>query len=241
MHTVVAPSPVTRLYLEMTLRLYIVRHGETDWNRERRIQGQLDVPLNETGMAQAALVAQALKDVHFVRAHTSDLQRACKTAETILQHHPGIELVKDEALRERYMGELEGELANAVKSAPSKETMDAMVGRCQAWYMHSIVEYMSSKIKRSIPVTGRPESILVVSHGALISTLVRMLVADRVVVCGKGVFIGHCWNTGVSIIDYPMRRGERDRSFMGTLTRYSDVSHLVRTQHVEENADELVQ
>lgn len=59
-------------------RMYIVRHGETEWNRIRKIQGQLDIPLNETGLKQAGLVAEALKDIPFVRAFSSDLQRAAK-------------------------------------------------------------------------------------------------------------------------------------------------------------------
>jgi len=62
------------------LQLYIVRHGETAWNKERRIQGQLDVPLNEVGTAQAASVGRALKDVHFIKAFSSDLQRASKVS-----------------------------------------------------------------------------------------------------------------------------------------------------------------
>ena len=59
-------------------RVYIVRHGETEWNRIRRIQGQSDVPLNEIGAQQAMLVAEALKDVPFERAFSSDLQRTSK-------------------------------------------------------------------------------------------------------------------------------------------------------------------
>ena len=59
-------------------RIYVVRHGETDWNRMRRLQGQSDVSLNETGLEQSVLVGEALKDVPFVRAFSSDLQRALK-------------------------------------------------------------------------------------------------------------------------------------------------------------------
>lgn len=59
-------------------RMYIVRHGETEWNRIRRIQGQSDIPLNETGLRQAMLVGEALKGIPFARAFSSDLQRAAK-------------------------------------------------------------------------------------------------------------------------------------------------------------------
>ncbi|KAL4067765.1 histidine phosphatase superfamily [Scleroderma yunnanense] len=227
------------------LQLYIVRHGETAWNRERRIQGQLDVPLNEVGVAQVASVAQALKDVHFVKAFTSDLQRASKTAEAILRYHPSIQLVKDEALRERHMGELEGELAKSAKSAPSKETTEALVKRCHTWYTRSIVAYISSRIREGIPAQGPrgPECILVVSHGALISTLLRMLVGGKMILCTRDVVIGHCVNTGVSVIDYSIRREGKDGrpNLMGTLVQFSNTTHLVRMRSLEDNVDESVQ
>lgn len=57
-------------------RVFVVRHGETDSNRNRIIQGQLDTQLNATGLAQAAVTAEALKSVSFDKAFTSDLQRA---------------------------------------------------------------------------------------------------------------------------------------------------------------------
>ncbi|KAI6127735.1 phosphoglycerate mutase-like protein [Pisolithus thermaeus] len=226
-----------------SFRLYIVRHGETDWNRTRRIQGQKDVPLNETGIAQAALVAQALKEVPFIKAYTSDLQRASKTAEVILQYHPSVIIEKDEALREIYMGELEGEPGNSMKPAPSKETTEALMRRWQSWYSRSIIGYMLSKIKNGIPgdgIGGGPECILVVSHGGLISNMVRVLVASSAVLPARGVVVQRCLNTGVSIIDYSESIQGRNMGIhlKGTLTKYSDVTHLTRTNVVEENVDE---
>ncbi|KIO13510.1 hypothetical protein M404DRAFT_12445 [Pisolithus tinctorius Marx 270] len=223
-------------------RLYIVRHGETDWNITRRIQGQKDVPLNETGIAQAALVAQALKEVPFVKAYTSDLQRASKTAEIILRYHPCVILEKDEALREVYMGELEGEFGGSSKSAPSKETTEALMRRWQSWYSRSIIGYMLSKVKKDIPESGigDPECILAVSHGGLISNMVRVLVANAAILPVQGVVVGRCLNTGVSIIDYSIPRQNQGRYLKGTLVRYSDVTHLARTKVVEENVDERI-
>ena len=57
-------------------RVYIVRHGETDHNRQGIVQGQLDTPLNEAGVEQARLAADALEDTPFEVAYSSDLQRA---------------------------------------------------------------------------------------------------------------------------------------------------------------------
>ena len=62
-----------------------MRHGETDWNAERRLQGYTDIPLNARGLAQASQMAKALKKVHFQfdALYTSDLQRAKQTAQAI--------------------------------------------------------------------------------------------------------------------------------------------------------------
>ena len=73
------PDPTAgpaRMTAPPVIRLYIIRHGETNENRERIIQGQLDTKLNADGIQQAYLCAERLKDVHFVGALTSDLQRA---------------------------------------------------------------------------------------------------------------------------------------------------------------------
>ena len=66
-------------------RLYLVRHGETDWNATQRCQGTVDVPLNACGRNQAEALADALRDVRFDAAYSSPLARARRTAETILR------------------------------------------------------------------------------------------------------------------------------------------------------------
>ncbi len=65
------------------MEIFLVRHGETAWNRQRRLQGRTDIPLNDTGLAEARKAAKALQDVAFDRIFTSPLQRARKTAEII--------------------------------------------------------------------------------------------------------------------------------------------------------------
>ena len=84
-----------------TVRVYIIRHGETEENRKKIIQGQLDTRLNSEGERQADLAAKALKDVPFDICYSSDLQRAADTAERILVYHPGLEVRTKTALRER--------------------------------------------------------------------------------------------------------------------------------------------
>jgi alpha-ribazole phosphatase len=93
--------------------LYLVRHGQTDWNREGRYQGQSDVPLNAAGLQQAADLAEKLNGQHFEAVYSSDLKRAHRTAE-ILAEHLGLHVRSDPRLREIDQGEWEGVLYSEI-------------------------------------------------------------------------------------------------------------------------------
>jgi probable phosphoglycerate mutase len=97
----------TRPMHESATHICLVRHGETDWNAARRIQGQLDLPLNPTGIAQAEATARALARETFAAIFSSDLERAHHTARLIAGHHP-IEVSLREDLRERRYGKFQG-------------------------------------------------------------------------------------------------------------------------------------
>jgi probable phosphoglycerate mutase len=84
----------------------MVRHGETAWNAEGRVQGQLDIPLNATGLAQARAVSEALAGESFSAIYASDLVRTRQTAEYTAARL-GIEVRLERALRERHYGMFE--------------------------------------------------------------------------------------------------------------------------------------
>ena len=88
-------------------RVLVIRHGETAWNRESRIQGHIDIPLNDQGRWQAERLAQALADEPLAAIYSSDLQRAFDTAQAIAEA-AGLDVVADETLRERHFGDMEG-------------------------------------------------------------------------------------------------------------------------------------
>jgi 2,3-bisphosphoglycerate-dependent phosphoglycerate mutase len=107
--------------------VYLIRHGETDWNLQGKLQGNSDIPLNEEGKRQALLIREKLKDVDFSAAFSSDFSRARKTAEAILGPKE-VPIVETLALRERYMGVWEGRLISELKEWIKKEgvRLDAM-------------------------------------------------------------------------------------------------------------------
>jgi broad specificity phosphatase PhoE len=94
--------------------IVLVRHGETDWNLERRFQGHADRPLNDTGRAQAAALAESLRGEHLTAVYTSPLQRASQTA-AIVAAQLGLAARPLEALREINVGDWEGLTVDDVK------------------------------------------------------------------------------------------------------------------------------
>ncbi|MDE3090678.1 MAG: histidine phosphatase family protein, partial [Chloroflexota bacterium] len=89
------------------MRLLLIRHGETDWNNEGRIQGHTDTPLNARGFEQAKRLAARLACEKLDAIYTSPLARARATADLIAQEH-GVAAMLDDRLKEKYLGELEG-------------------------------------------------------------------------------------------------------------------------------------
>src|SRR6185436_91891 len=83
------PRPLPMIASEIqAMRLIIVRHGESEWNRVGRYQGQCDAPLSDLGLRQAEALARRLSDEPLDVIFTSPLQRAAKTAEAIARYHP---------------------------------------------------------------------------------------------------------------------------------------------------------
>lgn len=88
-------------------QIVLVRHGETLWNSEGRIQGHLDSPLTETGLRQAKALAERFKSERFVAVYSSDLSRAYQTAQCISEKN-GLPILVETCLRERNFGIFQG-------------------------------------------------------------------------------------------------------------------------------------
>jgi broad specificity phosphatase PhoE len=143
--------------------LLLARHGETDWNREFRIQGSSDIELNELGREQAQALARELDRFEIDAIYASDLRRASATAEAVAAAK-GLEVTLDPRLRERSFGSWEGldreeVLARREASEPHDGETDEEV---RSRVLASIDE---------IAQTHPGKQVLVVSHGGALNTL----------------------------------------------------------------------
>ncbi|PHM39950.1 phosphoglycerate mutase [Xenorhabdus mauleonii] len=161
------------------LQVYLVRHGETEWNVARRLQGQSDSPLTEHGQRQAHLVAQRVKSENITHVITSDLGRTRQTAD-IIAKACGCKVILEPRLRELHMGILENrELASLTAEEESwrKSLVDGTPnGRIpEGESMNELSIRMRAALENclTLPAGSRP---LLVSHGmALVSLLCSIL------------------------------------------------------------------
>lgn len=188
-------------------RLLLVRHGETQWNKESRFQGIRDIPLNENGREQGRKAAQFLKDLVLDFAVTSSLLRPKETAEIILEHHPEIELETTEELIEICHGLWEGKLETEIeadfpgllgqwKQAPETVQMPEGENLQQVWD-RAVAAW--DKVVAKFSNSDRPLSGIVVAHDAINKAIVCYLL---------GLEPKNFWNIkqgngAVSVIDYP--------------------------------------
>ena len=93
-------------------KFYIVRHGQTDYNKDHKIQGRLDIPLNESGLEQARKIADNLAEAKFDVIYYSPLIRAKQTADEIYKKHSETEYLEAPEIIERDFGDYEGEPSN---------------------------------------------------------------------------------------------------------------------------------
>ncbi len=160
----------------MTTRLCIVRHGETAWNAEHRVQGQLDVPLNAIGQAQAMAASKVLSQEKFDVIYSSDLARARQTAEPTAGTH-SMKVLLEKDLRERHYGIFE-RLTYAEVKVRYPEDYARFEAR-DPEYAFRTGEALRDFSARSIAVISKiigkheNQDILVFTHGGVLEMLYR--------------------------------------------------------------------
>ncbi|WP_022880718.1 histidine phosphatase family protein [Gryllotalpicola ginsengisoli] len=146
----------------------LVRHGQTDWNRDKRIQGRSDIPLNDTGRAQARETGRALKGRRFDGVYASPLRRAFETAQIIAGELGMPEPVPVRGLEERSYG-----LAEGLTGPEIEASWGADRSRVPEWEDDESLLLRVHAALSSLAAAHPGESILVVAHGGVIGALVR--------------------------------------------------------------------
>ena len=148
--------------------ILLVRHGETDWNVERRVQGHSDRPLNDTGIAQAAALVEELADEQIDAVYTSDLARAFDTASGVAASR-GLQVVALPELREKHFGTWEGLTDVEIR----ERFPQALTG---PWGDGETSDELAERVLaalRSIAADHPGERVLVVTHGGPVRAVLR--------------------------------------------------------------------
>ena len=192
------------------MKIYLVRHGETDWNKAGKFQGSENIPLNEYGIELAEVTSEGMKDIPFDIIYTSPLIRARKTAE-IMRRDRKIEIIEDERLKEMNFGRYEGADIRKVKAdkehglhdfisnpgvyrAKDGENFEDVIARCRS-FLEEIL----------IPQEKKYENVMLAGHGALIRCFLRCIEDRPLSEFWGGAPQGNCAVTIVELTDGKMR------------------------------------
>ncbi len=201
------PIPDFRPEQKQGLRLLLVRHGETEWNRTSRFQGMKDIPLNENGKKQGQKAADFLKDIQIDFAVSSHLQRPKETGEIILQYHQSVDITTEKDLEEISHGSWEGKLEAEIeaeypgllaqwKAKPETVQMPEGENLQQVW--ERAIKCWSTIVQNNVE-EGKIKTGLITAHDAI----------NKVIICYLlGLESANFWNIkqgngAVTVIDYP--------------------------------------
>lgn len=188
-------------------RLILVRHGETEWNRLSRYQGQTDIELNETGIRQAHRAAERLARERVNAIYSSDLKRARQTAEIIAAKHEVGAVHESSLLREMHFGDFEGLTFDQIEerfqlifsASPSWRSRGPHVRAPNGESIADLAERLQ-RFWEELAKHGPEETLLIVAHGGPIQVLICHLL---------GIGLEHWWQirlsgASISILDtYP--------------------------------------
>lgn len=198
------------------MHLFLVRHGETVWNVERRCQGHTDIPLNEKGLEQAEKLGRYLQNVQLDAVYASDLSRARQTAEKIAQYHR-LNVQTMPALRERHYGEWEG---LTVEEINERYPDQLHVRRAGGVYGIETFADLQGRVFNGLTDLARKHSgqnVVAVSHGGSINAFLHRVTNGEL---GTGVTVIE--NTGVTQLVY-RAQGRWD------VLHVNETEHLVRS------------
>ncbi len=156
----------------MLTTIVLVRHGETDWNRDARFQGHADIPLNATGQEQVRELADRLAGESFSVAYTSPLRRASESA-ALLAERLGIEVRSSDALKEVDVGAWSGLTTEEVEARFPEGFARWVEWRCAGWSEGETYEELGRRVVDGLLEIAEEhdgEQVLAVTHGGPIRT-----------------------------------------------------------------------
>ncbi len=159
-------------------RIFLVRHGQTEWNRTHKFQGRSDVPLNDEGRKQVKATAMVLKDIAFDAVYASPLSRAVETAKLILSYHPSLPLIEEEGFIEMELGDFDGmeaqqwmtdyqDFMKAWRDNPGKMKMPGPNGECLEEVQARAIKALDDIVSRY----GSDSTLLICSHNFVILSI----------------------------------------------------------------------
>lgn len=175
------------------MKLYVIRHGETDWNKEKRLQGKADISLNENGRELARLTGEKLMDIPFYIAISSPLVRSMETARLALGGRD-IPVIPDERIAEMSFGDWEGRHYYPGSTEIPDHMMDNFFYHTEKYEVPPNGESFQDVINRTHSLyeelISNPDyedkNILISSHGAASRAFLQSVFRD-----------GNFWHTGV--------------------------------------------
>lgn len=145
--------------------IYLIRHGQTDWNLEKKTQGHTDISLNENGKEQAKLVSRIISNYKIDKIYSSDLLRAKETAE-IINENFGLNIILDNRLREINYGDLEG----VPRPTLSQDVWDVFNNNPEKLNAEPIINVFN-RIKNFFDELDYDKNIIIVTHGGALRTI----------------------------------------------------------------------
>lgn len=145
--------------------IYLVRHGQTDWNLEKKTQGHTDISLNDNGREQAKLVSDVIKDYKIDKIYSSDLLRAKETAD-IINEKFGLDIILDNRLREINYGDLEG----IPRTLLSQDVWDVFNNNPLELHAEPMLD-VYTRVKNFFDSLNYDEDILIVTHGGALRAI----------------------------------------------------------------------
>jgi broad specificity phosphatase PhoE len=162
----------------MTTQLWLVRHGETDWNAQGRVQGHSDVPLNAVGRLQAERLAARLVGQHFDAVVSSDLSRALETAQIVAAQLLGAPSARvDPRWREQHLGAIQGLTHDQIVTSGLPRPTTPLEAWPGAESRAQLLERVRAPLGE-MHAAFQGKRVLVVSHGGTLRAAVMLLLGD---------------------------------------------------------------